>query len=876
MFDSVISIVAMAILAISLIILTVNVIKSTVKGLKHSVGSLIAIVLSAIIAAILTAVFCRPGTSLMLDIQPYVLDLLAGIAGLGELVSIVAVQETLMFYVSMLVAPFYFMLTYILVSIVVSIVVSIIVKRIQLPRQPGKALNRLGGAGVGLVCGFLVCVFVFTPVVGTLSTVASVGDELAAEGEEDELSLLIKEVSENATIRVYNGMGCGLLYNSLATVKVNGDRVYLKDDIAVIMSIVGTLGTLSGGSEEMGEEQINALNAIIEDLDRSALIKNLVAEVFSTAAEKWSAGEEFMGMSMISAGELLDPVVRDMMAVIATTDHTTVTSDLRTMADVLGIVVEADILSGGEGTELLKKLGESKVVSKLILAINENERMAHLSDRVTKLSVQALASTIGIPADAAERYDMLMGDIATSLNSTRGMELSERIEKVTPEVTKALDTYGVDVTDEAASLIAEGLVNDFGDSGDIDTVDVEEFFLVYHAVSSADSSASVGGAAIELLSSGKGYRTSDGKAYVGDRELKHYDADNIESSKAYGYGANNVNICDAKTLYSAESMKSSRVTMEEIYGFLGTYADCDDIEAEAAKMDDIVSEVVSVFGDYDFNDVDTSEIMQNMGSLLDKMSNSDVFGKDAVGNLLKGILQSDKVSSSLNLTTKEVTEFADDMNAIAAKEDQNYATVTTTVSQTITLIQDVNSEKTKEEKKDNTVQLLTNMNNDTSKMLKKVITTSLLTNHGVKETKTGGVSNMVGCLLDNMASYNGADKDKEADAVNTVIDFAVNEKHDDADCLFNTEEGEGSLGVTADDFVALIADSTVVSSTVKETVSAEDYDENPIVTKSLSRKEEAVMVDAMEKYYADNSGDANAASTLNALAIFMNIEHSFE
>lgn len=873
MFGSIVSIAALAILAVTLLIVIINVLKATIRGLKKSIGTLVAIILSAVIAAILTLVLCRPESAMMLALRPYVTEMLVG---MGEVFAIEALQDALIYYAVMLVAPFFFMISYILVNFIVAIAIAIAVRFILPNKKPGKVLNRLGGAGIGLVCGILVSVILLTPVIGTVSTFVSVADELVAEDSEDDFALLVKEASENTVINVYNNMGCGLLYNAFASVSVNGERVYLKDDLAVIMSIVGTMGTLTGDSEGFGEEQIDGLNKMIDDLDRSALIKDVVAEVFSAAAEKWSVGESFMGIQMVSAGELLDPILNEMLAVIATTDHTTVTADLRTMANVLGVVVEADLMSDGDDTDMLKKLSGGKVVSKLILAINENERMAHLSDQITKISVRALASTIGIPANAAERYDMLMGDIAESLNSSRGMELSARIEKVTPELTDALDTYGVHMTKDATALIVEGLINDFEDNGNVADEDIEEFFLVYHAAAGEDSSASVGGATIELLAAGKGYRTSGGKAYVGDRELKNYTPEDIESSKAYGYGAEKVDICDASSLYSADSMKSSRVTMDDIYEFLGTYSECEDVEAEAAKMDEIVSEVVSVFGDYDFDNADTSVVMKNMGSLLDKMSGSGIFGKDAVDNLLKGILQSDKVSSSLNLTTSEVTEFADDMNAIAAKEDQSYASVTTTVSQTITMIQDVNSEKTREEKKENTVQLLTNMNDDTSKMLKKVITTSLLSNHGVKETKTSGVSNMVGCLLGNMAAYDGDNKDAEAEAVNTVIDFAVNEKHDDADSLFNDEEGEGSLGVTADEFVELIADSVVVSSTVKETVYADGYEENPIVTKSLSNREEAKMIEAMENYKADKGGDANTIDTLNALAIFMNIEHSFE
>ena len=870
---SIVSIASLAILAFTLLLVVINVIKATVRGLKKSVGTLIAIVLSAIIAAVLTLVLCRPDSAMMMALKAPVIEALVG---MGEIFEIAALQDAVIYYAIMLIAPFFFMVSYVIINIIVAIIIAIVIKFVPPHKKPGKVLNRLGGAGVGLVCGILVSVILLTPIVGTVGTFVSVADQAIAEDAEDDFSQLIKAASQNTVLQVYNNMGCGLLYNMFASVNVNGEQVYLKDDLAVILSLVGTIGTMSGSSEGYGEGQIDALNAMIDDLERSALIRNVVAAVFSEAATKWTQGETFMGMEKISAGEMLDPMITEMLSVIATTDQTTVTADLRTMADVLGIIVETDLMSDSDAESMLKKLSEGNVTSRLIIAINKNQRMAPLADEITKMSVRTLASTIGIPADAAERYDLLMEDIAESLSNTRGMELSARVELVTPEISKALDTYGVDVTDEAATNIAEGLIEDFGDVNYVEASDVEEFFLVYHVASAADGSVSAGGSSIELLSKNEGFRYENGKVYVGDRALNRYTPDNINNSKAYRYGESKVDICDARSLYSAETMISTRITVEDIYDYLGKYADCADVEGEAAKMDEIVAEVVSVFADYDFDNADSAVVMSDMGALLDKMKETTVFSDQAINNLLKGILQSEKISSTLSLTTKEVTEFADDMNSIAAKEDQNYASVTTTVSQTINMIQDVNSEKTREERKENTVQLLTNMTEDTSNMLGKMVTGSLLTNHGVKETKSGGVSKMTNNLFSNMAAYEGADKEGEADSVNMIVDFAVNEKHDDAESMFNDGDNEGSLGVTADEFVVIVADSEVVSKTVIETVSEEDYAENPIITKSLSKREEANMITAMDNYYAASGNDAEAAATLNALAIFMNIEYTAE
>ena len=63
--QQILSYVPIALLAIVALILVINIVKALIRGLKKTVGTLIAIVFSAIVAMIVTMIVCKPDSALM-------------------------------------------------------------------------------------------------------------------------------------------------------------------------------------------------------------------------------------------------------------------------------------------------------------------------------------------------------------------------------------------------------------------------------------------------------------------------------------------------------------------------------------------------------------------------------------------------------------------------------------------------------------------------------------------------------------------------------------------------------------------------------------------------------------------------------------------
>ena len=124
------------------------------------------------------------------------MDLLKDILPEGEIASLFEVDGisgAATYYAVMLIAPIFFTVVYSVLSIIFAIIVAIIVRFIPPHKKPGAVLHRLGGMGVGLVCGLLVVVILMMPAVGMLKAVSTLdAEQLKTEsGDTDDLVILV-------------------------------------------------------------------------------------------------------------------------------------------------------------------------------------------------------------------------------------------------------------------------------------------------------------------------------------------------------------------------------------------------------------------------------------------------------------------------------------------------------------------------------------------------------------------------------------------------------------------------------------------------------------------------------------------------------------
>lgn len=877
------SLIPMALLGVLLTVIIVNVVKALIRGLKKTVGTLVAIILSAIIAGIVTVIICKPSSSLIISAMEWIKGVLPEGAA-KDLFEINELGEAVSYYGTMLIAPIFFTIVYSLLSIILSIVCAILVKVIPPYKKPGMLLNRLGGAGVGLVCGVLVGAILLTPAVGMIGAMGALEGSSLAEGDDETAGFVtaMSDIANDPVVNVMSSVGCGPLYDLFASAEFEGEKVYLKEDLAVILTIVGDIQSLNGEIADYDDTQINALRDIISEMEKSALLENTVAGVFSTASGKWVAGEEFVGIAKFSAGELFDPVIDQLLVVMSTTDKNTIAADLGTMIDVFEIMIDSGILDEeGDYQSMLSKLGDG-VIANLLLTINANERMSPLADEITALSVRALATTLGLPKDADEQYNNLMNDIASTLESTNGLSEEERREAVHTELASAFDKHGIDIDGEAADNVTDSILADLGSLDQVDPSDVEEFFVVYAiAAAETEAKANGNGYSFDLLSNNDKELDveikEDGTILVNGKVLKNYNANSYRNSSAFENGSKGVDFGGAATLSSSETMESSIITMQDIVDSLGSFTDVEDVEAEAEKISNVIVEASEILSDLDFDNAAPEELLGKMGGLLDTMKDTGLFSEDSTANILTAVLQNDSVTSSLGITGSQAADFASKMSEVANKSENGYAQATNAVSTTITAINtSKDPNKSAEEKRKASEDMINVMNADNAEMLSSMMNSGMVAKQGASEEKADNVSLAMDMLLRNLADYKATNPSKEdvareAEAVNFVLSLSMVGSNSDGKSMFNTDDQKGAVDCTPDEFIHTLVTSVSIMQTIEELVYDKELGENPLGIPALDEAEAESVVASLENYHEENGGGAELARKLEAIAAVINV-----
>ena len=876
-------IISLGLVAIAALIILIGALIGVIRGLKKTIASLVAIVISFVAALATALIVCSPE-----------LGILAGIVGqiksyipldiLGEIVKVVPIDTLLVYYVSMFISPIVFFAVFLIALVILSIIAMIVVRFIAKNKDFSKVSKRLGGLFLGALCGILISMLVLMPVVGMLDIGAKVGEteKLGSELLGEDIAALLAEASDDVVLKFMN-IYCGWIYDGLASANFKGETVSLEDDAVALISILTEIENLAAGSEGFGQKQVDALNAIIDSIDKSPILRDTLATMLSEMANTWLEGEEFMGISKMDGGELLNPIIDKILGVIAESDKDNISADMKTLTGILGLFVKHDMFANsGDYKALLKAMGDGGVITELIAVSNANPRMSFISDDITKLSVKALASTIGIPEDEDERYDLLMNEIADALNNSKDLSQEERLAAVEADIAEALLDYGVEVEGQASLNIAGGIIADLGDKDKVSADDVSEFFIMYSvADTNADSVKADDGSNYELLSQTDKFTfkiNPDGTISVNGRVLKNYNLDNYAESGAYRLGKNHVDIGGASSLYSAKSMKSSLITLADILKNVKMYSECSDPDAAAQQMSDMLIFAAESF-DTD-GGLTSSQLVKNMGELLDMMHECELFGNQATADMVKAIFQSKDVRDEMGLSFSEIGNFTDKLNDTARGEDGSYSSTTQSISQTLVVVDKINDKNTdKEERREATEQLMSNMTPSNAELLSTMTTPSMMIKYGAKEEKAATVSDSVSDLFRNMADfaeYSGYGEGseeyaREANAVNTVLMLVMDSTDSEESYLFARDGSEGKTGVSADEYVELLVTSEVVSTTLLTTVEKDSDDPFGI---NAGPEDEEMLLTAIDNYYNENKTDGDNTeliSKLEAIAIVTNI-----
>jgi len=217
--------------------------------------------------------------------------------------------------------------------------------------------------------------------------------------------------------------------------------------------------------------------AVIED---SFLLRAMTAQTLSWASGDWLNGQLFFRVPKPTFGDeqLVDPMMEEIFAVCQSTTYETVVDDLQVLMDLAQFLCEMrDLLVAGDYLSVMQELSDGELDRYFRHGSHANLKVEMIEEELKELAVRALIMEVKNAAKySGETYQVLLGDLATSLNSVRTLDEKAMTATLNAHVKKHFKKVGVTLSSNMTGTLAEELTNSLLQQETIDASSVGAHF----------------------------------------------------------------------------------------------------------------------------------------------------------------------------------------------------------------------------------------------------------------------------------------------------------------------------------------------------------------------------------------------------------------
>lgn len=327
--------------------------------------------------------------------------------------------ETLEYLIALpfgaLIIPGLFMISFVLINFLFKIVYFILRKVLGIEKGHG-LVKRLGGLAIGAVEGALVASIIMLPFVA-IGDLAGEAVALADDGsaEMNEAIEAIDPIANNTTFAFIKTIGGKAILNSFCTVKIDGEKINLRDDMMLAVKLIAVDGSKLSETDwkSLTAEDKAALEAMNTTAGDSEYISIVLSGMLSGMCRAVQNGTIPFELEAP-----FDSLLSSALEIFATSNKDNIETDIQTLLHVYFILSDNGVLTameaeGGDITSALAKKDENgeTTINKLIAEINKNERSKPLVTSLTKLSLSILCDQLGVGGDSDIVYESVKGGI---------------------------------------------------------------------------------------------------------------------------------------------------------------------------------------------------------------------------------------------------------------------------------------------------------------------------------------------------------------------------------------------------------------------------------------------------------------------------------
>lgn len=385
-----------------------------------------------------------------------------------------------------------------LLAIIVGIVYKRVTKRDNIAKTPYSTENktylekndRIIGAFIGAICGFIIIVVVFMPLCGimrSIDNIAAMTEKISGESlyESTEGGEELKKYTNDFSVHFIDACGGKFLFDLTARTNAYGMSASFNDELAKVSAIdfeeYEKLLSSIGSSREPDFARIDELLGSIDD---SLFMKTLLLSTVKGASDSWLRGESFMDMGkpIFIDYEPVEAFFDEFLMICKTSTHETIISDIK-MLLIMGNAVSEKFssLSGGNYNGIVNSFTDGSIERLIDEQIERNPHMWKMKDAFHNLIFSVLANQIvsgNVMSDLSRQF--LYNDIAEILNDTAALQEVTKNSAIRKQLGDLLNDNSIYSSDELVDGVAFLLLENFkADAGALSADEIEELFIQY-------------------------------------------------------------------------------------------------------------------------------------------------------------------------------------------------------------------------------------------------------------------------------------------------------------------------------------------------------------------------------------------------------------
>ena len=466
---------------------------------KHWIMSVIRLGVTLVVAVVcipLSSLIVRSVATMAYDILITSLD-----AGLVDTLAQVTVGvEGVKVLASLLVAPFLYILLFLVIHRICMIIIWIVEKFLTpvLLLKKRRVVSISVGAGTGLIsaiilliplCGMITLTshLVETAVLPSESGAALVQEEMLADMDltTQDVVDIMDGMEQSPVVNVVSNTIGKPVFKAMTTAKL--DPAYANGmDITInleseLCGLIKTAGCAVAAMDAFDKDIYTAedkalLFATADTFFESEWVKVMATDVLVEMANSWKNNEDFAGMARPEMDATMNPLFNRVLAVLASETYDTMEEDIHVILDVLGDILVHDLLNtDGDYSALVQKLGTSGLLNEMLGKLEANPRLSVLVDELKTLSLRMVSNMLGTELLKDGRYAEMLDSVAGTLTDALDMTKTERDEAILDALKGDFANEGFDVPDDVVLEMADKMVADLGSDGEITSDELTDY-----------------------------------------------------------------------------------------------------------------------------------------------------------------------------------------------------------------------------------------------------------------------------------------------------------------------------------------------------------------------------------------------------------------